>query len=301
MVDTKTGTITRRFFEARRDIGETLRRSNTAVRAKRRVERHLRGENSVDVVTALPALAPYSAGSYRDRAQLTLQTAHRVFPLMASVASTTGRQLIAPIDVKDFRVEGQEPVSVDGLKQLLDRHGSDKASKHDYHHLYSQVLGNPEQVKTVVEIGLGTNNPDVVSSMGLDGRPGASLRAFRDYLPAANVYGADIDRRVLFSEERIQTCYIDQTDEASFAELNALIDGDIDMIVDDGLHSPDANLAILVFALDRLRVGGWVVIEDISPDAEPLWQIVETLLPDRFGAVLVNATGAMMFAVQRRI
>ncbi len=297
---TATASTRRRLHAVRSDVGDLLRRSALAVRIKRRIERHVRGENSVEVVTTLPALAPYSAGTYQERARLTLQTARRTIPLIASVAVATGHELLSPIDVTDFRIDGQEPIDVRRLRELLDAHGSDKASKHDYHHLYARALGDPARVGTVVEIGLGTNHPDVVSSMGLEGRPGASLRAFRDYLPNAKVYGADVDRRVLFTEERIETCYIDQTDESSFAELDDLIDGEIDLIIDDGLHSPDANLAVLLFALDRLRVGGWAVIEDISPDAESLWQIVELLLRDRFDTALVNATGAMMFAVRRR-
>lgn len=270
------------------------------MRVKRRVERHLRGENSVDVVTTLPALAPYSEGTYQERARLTLQTAARVIPLLASVAAANGHELIEPVDVTDFRVGGQDPVDATRLRELFDRYGSDKASDHDYHHLYSAVLGAPDRVTTVVEIGLGTNNTDVVSTMGPRGRPGASLRAFRDYLPNARVYGADVDRRVLFTEDRIETCFVDQTDEGSFTELGSLIDGEIDLIIDDGLHSPDANLAVLLFALPRLRVGGSVVIEDISPDAQPLWQIVELFLRDSYDTALVSATGAMMFAVRRR-
>lgn len=295
-----TAGITRRLRTARGRAGRALRRSTFAVRVKRRVERHLRGENSVDVVTTLPALAPYSEGTYQERARLTLQTAARVIPLLASVAAANGHELIEPVDVTDFRVGGQDPVDATRLRELFDRYGSDKASDHDYHHLYSAVLGAPDRVTTVVEIGLGTNNTDVVSTMGPRGRPGASLRAFRDYLPNARVYGADVDRRVLFTEDRIETCFVDQTDEGSFTELGSLIDGEIDLIIDDGLHSPDANLAVLLFALPRLRVGGSVVIEDISPDAQPLWQIVELFLRDSYDTALVSATGAMMFAVRRR-
>jgi len=78
--------------------------------------------------------------------------------------------------------------------------------------------------------------------------------------------------------DRIDTCYVDQTDPASFAALSDLTGGDVDLIIDDGLHAPNANLAVLVYALDHLAVGGWVVIEDIAAEAVPLWQVVGALM-----------------------
>jgi hypothetical protein len=101
----------------------------------------------------------------------------------------------------------------------------------------------------LLEIGLGTNNPDVVSTMGASGKPGASLRAFRDFLPNARVFGADIDGRILFEEERILTYYVDQTRSISFDELaDKLGNEGFDLVIDDGLHSPNANIATMIFA-----------------------------------------------------
>ena len=48
--------------------------------------------------------------------------------------------------------------------------------------------------------------------MPIDSTPGASLRAWRDFFPNATILGADLDREVLFEEERITTGYMDQTD-----------------------------------------------------------------------------------------
>jgi hypothetical protein len=36
------------------------------------------------------------------------------------------------------------------------------------------------------------------------GKLGTSVRAFRDYLPTAQIFGADLDAEILFSDERIQ-------------------------------------------------------------------------------------------------
>jgi hypothetical protein len=47
-----------------------------------------------------------------------------------------------------------------------------------------------DQPLRIFELGLGTNNPALPSSMGVYGRPGASLRGWRELFPNAFVYGA---------------------------------------------------------------------------------------------------------------
>ena len=68
--------------------------------------------------------------------------------------------------------------------------------------LFSQKKNS---VTNIFEIGLGSINTKIVSNMGKFGKPGASLRAFRDFCPNAIIYGADIDQSILFKEERIKT------------------------------------------------------------------------------------------------
>ena len=151
----------------------------------------------------------------------------------------------------------------------------------------------------MLEIGLGTYNDDIVSHMGADGRPGASLRAFRDFLPNARIYGADVDARILFREERIETFFVDQTDPPSFADLERAVPPILDLVIDDGLHSPNANLATLRFGLTKIKVGGWVVVEDIAAAAVPVWEVVAALLPDSHRAFILQAQSTVVFAVQR--
>jgi hypothetical protein len=71
----------------------------------------------------------------------------------------------------------------------------------------------------VFECGVGTNNPNITSNMGVNGQPGASLRVWRDYFQNAEVFGADIDRGILFEEQRIRTFYVDQTNKDSILEI----------------------------------------------------------------------------------
>ena len=137
--------------------------------------------------------------------------------------------------------------------------------------------------------------------MGVRGVPGASLRAFRDLFPQAMVYGADIDRQILFEEDRIKTFFVDQTDPASLSVLGSNVPSRVDLLIDDGLHAPYANIYTLQFGLPRLRVGGWLVIEDISPAALAVWECVSALLARRFVPAIVEARGGLLFVVERRL
>jgi len=115
--------------------------------------------------------------------------------------------------------------------------------------------------------------------MGAGGTPGASLRAFRDLLPGASVFGADVDRDILFTEDRIRTGFLDQLDPASFDALYAEFGSEpFDLVIDDGLHSLGANLNTLAWALKVVKPGGWIVIEDISRQRLKPFDLVEHVL-----------------------
>jgi SAM-dependent methyltransferase len=161
------------------------------------------------------------------------------------------------------------------------------------------ILREPAKVARILEIGMGTNNKDVVSHMGSRGQPGASLRAFRDFLPNANVYGADFDKRILFNEGRIETYFVDQNDPETLSYLSNTLPEDFDLIIDDGLHAPHANIAVLTMALPKLKSGGWFLIEDIADEAVPVWQVVSHMMQQDYSAHIVQALGSIVFAVQR--
>lgn len=135
--------------------------------------------------------------------------------------------------------------------------------------------------------------------MGINATPGASLRAFREYCPKAFIYGADVDQRILFEEERIKTFFIDQTSPETFNSLLSQIPNNFDLVIDDGLHSPHANVASLEFGLKIIKVGGWVVIEDIGDAALDLWKVVSVLLPSNYEPHILLAKVGMVFAVKR--
>jgi predicted methyltransferase len=121
--------------------------------------------------------------------------------------------------------------------------------------------------------------------MGVNGRPGASLRGWRELFPRAQVYGADIDRGILFEENRIKTFYCDQLDRAAIRDLwsQDVLQGGIDIIIDDGLHTFEGNTSFLDGSLEHLRPDGVYVVEDIRKETFEKWRNqMESLYLKRF-------------------
>jgi cyclopropane fatty-acyl-phospholipid synthase-like methyltransferase len=114
--------------------------------------------------------------------------------------------------------------------------------------------------------------------MGPDGRPGASLRGWAEWLPNADIYGADIEREVLFQEGRIRTFYVDQRSPADIANMWDAVGKSIlfDVIIDDGLHEAAANDTFLSASYQKLKEGGIYIIEDvIDYEIDGIWKLIE--------------------------
>ena len=154
------------------------------------------------------------------------------------------------------------------LCELMKQHGSDKSTRHNYTTLYDYIF-DAVQLKThninLFEMGIGSTSPRFPGNMGETGIPGASLRAWAEYLPLANIYGADVDSSILFEESRIKTFWCEQTDGVSVGNMWRLIPDDFDIIVDDGLHSFLGNTIFFKNSFHKLKSGGLYFIEDICP------------------------------------
>ncbi len=73
-----------------------------------------------------------------------------------------------------------------------------------------------------------------------------------------------------------------------------------DLVIDDGLHSPNANIiATILFALKILRPPGFFVVEDIPLRSMPVWQVVAALLPDTYHPTLVRTKECLLFFIQK--
>jgi hypothetical protein len=152
------------------------------------------------------------------------------------------------------------------LVEIMNRYGSDKGSgRHNYALFYEMLFERDrERYARVFELGIGSNNVDVPSNMGADGIPGASLRGWREYFIKADIFGADIDSRILFEEDRIKTAFVDQTRPDSVERLFGSFGGEFDLIVDDGLHQSQANRTFFECAFKQLKIGGLYIIEDLA-------------------------------------
>ncbi len=173
------------------------------------------------------------------------------------------------------------------LAQLCCKYGSDKWSiyqlpesfekpyswlPHTYADYYSRLFSHCRQsIKSIFECWLGTNNEKLPSSMGKNGKPWASLRVWRDYFPNACIFGADIDKDILFEEERIRTFYIDQLDPLAINLFWGKIQKtEFDFMIDDWLHTFDAGICLFHNSVWKLAATGIYVIEDVC--LSDLWK-----------------------------
>lgn len=184
------------------------------------------------------------------------------------------------------------------LADLFNKYGSDKADKHNYHLIYASLLKRNAQLN-ICEIGLGTNNRNIPSHMNGKGRPGSAERAFREWAPNSQIFGADVDPEILFKEDRIQTFWVDQNKADSLEALAAKLPL-CDLIIDDGLHRPGANLNTLNFALSRIKDDGAVVIEDIVPRYIPFWRVAVDILSRDLDCLFVKMKTECVLIVRKQ-
>lgn len=208
----------------------------------------------------------------------------------------------------DFTIEQITDFATDNdftnLGDIFAKNHSDKSTNHNYHIMYSHIfnkLGKDSELN-ILEIGLGTNNPKLISTMGENGVPGASLYSFREYLPNSNIYGADVDKDILFESDRIKTCFVDQMDGKTYDEISKNF-GNIkyDLIIDDGLHSIGANFNTLLFALDNLNTNGWLVIEDIGFGFIENWKSIDFVLStnQNYERHIIKSASAYLYVIRK--
>ena len=85
---------------------------------------------------------------------------------------------------------------------------------------------------------------------------------WRDYFPNAIVHGFDILESSMFNDVRIITHLTDASIEASLRDSLAK-GAPYDLLVDDGSHQLAHQMLFRRVAIDFLRPGGYLVIEDV--------------------------------------
>lgn len=122
-----------------------------------------------------------------------------------------------------------------------------------YAEFYEEILKNLD-IKNILEIGIGLDNE----------APGSSLKSWKELFPNANIFGADVNRNVLFQEDRIQTFYTNQLNRSDLLDLKKkLVDKKFNVIIDDGLHTFEANINTFEILYDLLDKNCYYFIEDI--------------------------------------
>ena len=180
-------------------------------------------------------------------------------------------------------------------------HGSDKSTHHDYHEVYADIINKPSiPIKKILEIGIGSNDVETPQNMGVNGVPGAALRAFLELLPDSIVFGADIDPKALINETNIKSTVVDQLNPNTFEQLKRFTGGGIDLLVIDGLHTPRADINSLALMYDSVSKSGYIVIEDIAPKAAKfLWPVLIFPLRKLLNVRLLNRKNGFLLVLQK--
>jgi hypothetical protein len=140
----------------------------------------------------------------------------------------------------------------------MDRHStaasiteSDKHYWHRYIETYLAAFAKLGEVCRVIEFGV---------------LHGASIRWLAECFPGAEIIGADIlpvqpdwpcDRRISYRQ-------IDQADREAVRRMLDAIEGDVDLVIDDGSHVPQHQATCLAEGMARLRSTGLYILEDIA-------------------------------------
>jgi hypothetical protein len=188
---------------------------------------------------------------------------------------------------------GFDPTQPTLLCDIMETLGSDKGStsgraRHDYTKYYAALFAKVRyEPLRIFEMGIGSNDLAIPSNMGAFGQPGASLRGWKIYFPRAMVFGADVDRKILFHEDRIETFFCDMTKPEVIAELwrAPALSAPLDVIIDDGLHTFAAQTTLLEHSLHKLAEGGVYIVEDVAGETIPRFEAKVEEWKQRFASL----------------
>ena len=174
-------------------LRELLKRSSLLVNIVtfgKKVFRHKWVRTNYEIVNELIAFAPNSEGSFRAIGDLTIQSAQQTFPLICSLVEGVSRSLITPQPIETLFPTQASSNGTAELAALFNQYGSDKSSAHDYHLVYAPLLGPRRSYPLrLLEIGLGTTNPDVVSNRPIGEARCLTSRLSRFLSKCAGVWG----------------------------------------------------------------------------------------------------------------
>jgi cephalosporin hydroxylase len=115
-----------------------------------------------------------------------------------------------------------------------------------YHRYFHKFIGRETNV---LEIGIYS---------------GGSLRMWKDYFgPRSKMYGVDIeDSCKVYEEKGVKVFIGDQADRSFWRRFKQQVPI-LDIVIDDGGHAPEQQIATLEEMLPHLRAGGVYICEDV--------------------------------------
>ena len=173
----------------------------------------------------------------------------------------------------DNRIIKSEPLTP--LCELMHKYNSDKGGGNEYHNytrLYYLLLNNKlNDNLNIFELGLGSNNTKYPGYC-INGIFGGCLKAWNEFLVNSNIYGCDIDESSVndFNTKNTNNkIKVFTTDSTNVNDINNMwnnISGDMDLIIDDGIHSYESSIIFFNNSIHKLKVAGKYVIQSIIPE-----------------------------------
>lgn len=125
---------------------------------------------------------------------------------------------------------------------------------------------------SLLEIGIGTLHPTKSCMIShqywtyKEYKPGASLRAFKEFFPNGKIYGIDTQSDCMVEEDRIKTFMFDSRIPEMCDEH--LKDMKFDFIIDDGDHTYTSQIKTFENMFSRLTQNGVYILEDLESPNE---------------------------------
>lgn len=132
---------------------------------------------------------------------------------------------------------------------------------HNYTPTYFE-LTKDKNITRILEVGIGF--PDTMGHLADGYVTGASLFMWQEFFPDAEIIALDIKPEIFINEGHIKSFYCDQSDVVSLTDAAKKIGGGFDLIIDDGSHIKEHQVATAKMFVPLLKPDGVYVIEDVG-------------------------------------
>jgi hypothetical protein len=155
--------------------------------------------------------------------------------------------------------------------------------------IYSFIDGDTND-GVMLEIGIGSHNPQIPSNMIGIGSSGGSIKAFLELFPQWRIWAADIDPSCFFSAPRLNCEVVNQRKLRSLRKLAQKLPK-LNLVVVDGLHKFYADFNSLFVLRSKMLCGGVFVIEDIFDAELDRWKPIIAILSKDFAIAIRKRPG----------